>query len=385
MSAPVPELQPRPASPSHGRRRLRRVGLALAAIVGVLAVGGLTAVELRWTRTFEAPYPALAASADPALVADGEYLVYSAAACAYCHVPREQWDVLDRGEQLPLTGHHLFRLRPFGDIYSANLTPDPATGIGRRTDAELARVLRYGVLADGRAAFPLMEYHDLSDHDVVAVIAYLRSRPAVAHAVPEHRFTRLGKAIMGFALTPTGPGDGAGSGQPGGPVAGARRLPRPHRVGVCELPHRPWRGRGAGRAAVRRRATHGHRGLYYPGVRHPEPDTGCVEQSDRSVDRGRIPQAIPTGPARQRHADAVGRLRPAPRRRPAQPLSLSAVAAAGDQPHRAGCAAAHLMAESRLKAELKLCPTYNSSALRRRTSGRFDSRRAALQSRLKAS
>ena len=96
--------------------------------------------------------------------AKGEYLVYSAAACAYCHVPREEWDRLDKGERLPLTGHHLFRL-PFGDFYSPNLTPDDGTGIGRRSDAELARVLRFGVRADGRAAFPLMEF-ELTDEDL---------------------------------------------------------------------------------------------------------------------------------------------------------------------------------------------------------------------------
>ena len=142
------------------------------------------AVELRSTRRFDAPYPALAASYDPAVLAQGEDPVYGPAACAYCHVPREQWGSLDQGERLPLTGHHLFPL-PFGHIYSANITPDPRTGIGRRTDAELARILRYGVRADGRAAFPLMEYQ-LSDEDLVAVLSYLRSRPAVAHAVPEH-------------------------------------------------------------------------------------------------------------------------------------------------------------------------------------------------------
>ena len=79
-----------------------------------------------------------------AIIERGRYLVFGPAACAYCHVPREQWGVLDAGTQLPLSGHHLFRL-PCGEIYSANLTPDPATGIGGRTDGDLARVLRYGV------------------------------------------------------------------------------------------------------------------------------------------------------------------------------------------------------------------------------------------------
>ena len=68
-------------------------------VAAVLWGAGLAAIELRWTRRFEAPYPPLAASVDPAVVAEGEYLVYSAAACAYCHVPREQWAALDRGEQ----------------------------------------------------------------------------------------------------------------------------------------------------------------------------------------------------------------------------------------------------------------------------------------------
>ena len=119
-------------------------------------------------------------------------------------MPRDQWDALDRGELLPLTGHHLFPL-PFGDIYSANITPDADTGIGRDSDGALARALRYGVRADGRAAVPLMEFHDLSDEDLIAAICTLRSRPPVAHEVPEHVLTLFGKALMSFAITPTGP------------------------------------------------------------------------------------------------------------------------------------------------------------------------------------
>jgi mono/diheme cytochrome c family protein len=176
---------------------------------------GFVATEWRWTRHFDAPYPVIAASSDQGLVARGQYLVYGAAACAYCHVPRSEWATLDRGTMLALTGDHLFRL-PFGEIYSSNLTPDPETGIGTRTDAELARVLRYGVRADGRAAFPLMEFQ-LSDEDIGAVISFLRSRAPVSHAVPEHRLTRFGKALMAFAITPIGPASTAPRSSPAGP------------------------------------------------------------------------------------------------------------------------------------------------------------------------
>ena len=194
--------------------RVGRVLVLAGAGVVAAVVAAWLAVEWRWTRRFEALYPVTAVQQAPELVARGEYLVYSAAACAYCHVPRDQWPALDRGERLPMTGHHLFRL-PFGDIYSANLTPDRATGIGSRSDGELARVLRYGVRADGRAAFPLMEIH-LRDDDLAAVIAYLRSTAPVSHAVPEHDLSLFGKALMAFAIapvsTPVPPGD-APSGQ----------------------------------------------------------------------------------------------------------------------------------------------------------------------------
>ena len=197
-------------------RRWRQVLLALTVGL-VLLVGAVWAtVELRWKRRFDAPYPPVAANADPAVISQGEYLVYSAAACAYCHVPRDQWPVLDGGERLSLTGDHLFRL-PFGRIYSSNLTPDPATGIGTRSDAELARILRYGVRADGRAAFPLMEIQ-LSDEDLTAVVSYLRSQPAKVHAVPDHQFSRFGKALMAFAISPASPATRPPATSPTGPT-----------------------------------------------------------------------------------------------------------------------------------------------------------------------
>jgi mono/diheme cytochrome c family protein len=193
---------------------IRRVAVMTSAMLIVAVVAGLAVLEWRWRRQFDVPYSTLAASHDPALVARGEYFVYSAAACAYCHVPRDEWPALDRGERLPLTGHHLFRL-PFGDIYSANITPDPDTGVGGHQDGALARVLQRGVRADGRAAFPLMEIR-LADDDLIAVMSYLRSRPAVSHHVPEHRLSLLGKAIMAFAIAPTIPAVTARATSPSG-------------------------------------------------------------------------------------------------------------------------------------------------------------------------
>jgi mono/diheme cytochrome c family protein len=188
---------------NHVRRRWPRALAGSVLVLLLLVAAAVALIEARWKRRFDAPYPAIAASQDAAIVARGEYLVYGAAACAHCHVPREEWGRLDRGERLPLSGHHLFRL-PFGEIYSSNLTSDPETGIGRRSDGELARILRYGVRADGRAAFPMMEFQ-LSDEDLTSVVSYLRTQRATSLAIPDHQLSPFGKVLMAFAIAPVPP------------------------------------------------------------------------------------------------------------------------------------------------------------------------------------
>src|SRR5262245_64722745 len=120
---------------------MMRIILGLAVTLAIVARAALAATELRWRRTVASPYPAIVASSAPEVVAQGRYLVFGAATCAYCHVPREQWAMLAEGGEPSLSGNHVFRL-PFGVFYSSNLTPDPDTGIGKRTDGELARILR---------------------------------------------------------------------------------------------------------------------------------------------------------------------------------------------------------------------------------------------------
>jgi len=222
-------------------RLVRWLGILLAVIV-VLALTVLAATEVRWKRRFDAPYPAIAASTDSAVVAKGQYLVYGPAACAYCHVPRTEWSKLAQGELLPLTGDHLFPL-PFGDIRSSNITPDTTAGIGRRSDGELARILRYRVRADGRAAIPLMEF-ELTDEDLTAVISFLRSRPPVAHEVPDHQFNRLGKALMSFAIAPPTLSSPAPHVSPSGPSV-ERGEYLANRVSSCVACHTDRGGDGA--------------------------------------------------------------------------------------------------------------------------------------------
>ena len=220
---------------------VRTTLVAVFASLAVLLAGAFIALERGWARTFDAPYPPVVASTDPAILERGRYLVYGPGACAYCHVVREQWKQLARGEMPPLTGAHVFPL-PFGRIFSANITPDPDTGIGRRTDGELARILRYGVRADGHVAVPLMEYDGLADEDLVAVISFLRSRPGVRQAVPAHELTLLGRALMAFAIVPFGPAAPPQRAPSGASVARGAYLAL--KVSACASCHTERNGRG---------------------------------------------------------------------------------------------------------------------------------------------
>jgi mono/diheme cytochrome c family protein len=183
---------------------VRKILLNVAAALVLLIVVLVIVVLLRWDRTFEGPIPEIRASTDSAVIATGRYLAYGPAHCAYCHNTAETAAALDRGEQPPLAGGFVFKL-PVGTFRTPNLTPDSATGIGGVSDGAIARMLRQGIRTDGRAAVPFMNYQDLSEADLVAIISFLRSQPSVQRAVPPHDVNLLGKAVLAFVIKPIGP------------------------------------------------------------------------------------------------------------------------------------------------------------------------------------
>lgn len=69
--------------------------------------------------------------------------------------------------------------------YPANLTPDPATGIGAWSDDDVVRAMRTGVDDEGAALCSAMPRFDaIDDAQAASIVAYLRSVAAVAHEVP---------------------------------------------------------------------------------------------------------------------------------------------------------------------------------------------------------
>src|ERR1700733_11643815 len=106
-----------------------------------------------------------AALAQASLIKKGEYLA-KAADCLVCHTAKG-------GEAY--AGGFAFVL-PFGTLYSTNITPDKATGIGDYTDAQFLAALHRGVRRDGANLYPAMPYTSytyMTDADALAIKAYL--------------------------------------------------------------------------------------------------------------------------------------------------------------------------------------------------------------------
>jgi len=171
---------------------------ATAAVVTVSIAVLAVYVARTWDRAWDAPLPALHRSTDPEVIRRGEYLVNGPAHCVLCHSNSIDTveSLMAEGRPVPLIGGAKFAAPPLGVIYSKNLTPDLETGIGRYSDMEIARLLRWSVRPNGRAVIQLfMPYDGMSDADLVAIISYLRVQAPVRHEVPTDEYTAIGKVV----------------------------------------------------------------------------------------------------------------------------------------------------------------------------------------------
>jgi mono/diheme cytochrome c family protein len=127
----------------------------------------------------------------------GAYLA-SIMDCAGCHTTGALVGRPDPGRHL--AGSNVgFQVPGRGIFYPPNLTPDPVTGLGRWSDADIVKAIRTGERPDGRVLAPIMPYHNyakLTDADTEALVAYLRSLMPTRHQTP---------AMVGAFEMPTAP------------------------------------------------------------------------------------------------------------------------------------------------------------------------------------
>ena len=129
------------------------------------------------------------AIADPA-VERGNYLVNSILACGNCHSPRDANGEIIKDKAL--SGGRVFSTPAFV-VTTSNITPDPETGIGSWTDAEIKRALIEGIRPDHHrlagvplaAIMPANFYKALLPEDLDAIVTYLRSVKPVHNEISD--------------------------------------------------------------------------------------------------------------------------------------------------------------------------------------------------------
>ena len=152
---------------------MRYVVVVLAALI-VLGAGGF--VWLGWYGAIAPIQPPARAGFAAAAVARGATLA-ALGNCVSCHTAPDG---------APFAGGRALQT-PFGTIYSSNITPDPATGIGTWSEAAFQRAMREGVDRAGRQlypAFPYDHFTKVSAADDAALYAYLVTREPVRASAP---------------------------------------------------------------------------------------------------------------------------------------------------------------------------------------------------------
>jgi mono/diheme cytochrome c family protein len=114
-------------------------------------------------------------------IARGKYVFGAAAGCG-CHtVPKQALNAGGRKYD-----------GPFGTVYSSNITPDPATGIGKWTDEQIITATRAGRRPNGERLIPVHPYtvfNGMAEQDLKDVVVYLRSVPPVNRATPAKKIS----------------------------------------------------------------------------------------------------------------------------------------------------------------------------------------------------
>lgn len=174
------------------RKILKWIGIVLGSLVGLILVAGVVLYLIgnaRLNKTYELPPDNIVVPTDSASIEYGKHRVRTM--CIGCH-----------GEDLSGITDFV-ALDPVFRLDSANLTSGQG-GIGAEfaTDEDYVRAIRHGVGRDGKGIFmpAVLSFQYLSDEDLGAIIAYLKTVPPVDHETRGLQTTVLSKIMFGAGL-----------------------------------------------------------------------------------------------------------------------------------------------------------------------------------------
>lgn len=157
-------------------------GVLAVFLLLVVAAGVVYALSERMIRqTYDVPAAAIAIPTDSAAIAEGERLARTRGCYSGCH-----------GEAAE--GGLFIEDRLLGSIDA----PDLTRAARALTDEQLVRVIRHGVRADGSSVFvmPSADFYHLTDDDLGAIVAFLRSLPPTDGPDTSVRLGPLGRLLF---------------------------------------------------------------------------------------------------------------------------------------------------------------------------------------------
>ncbi len=176
------------------------IGIVLGSLVGLILVAGVVIVLIgnaRLNKTYDFPPSNIAIPTDEASIEFGKHRAETL--CESCHGK-------DLGGVV-----NWFNAGPLGTIDSANLTTGEG-GIGQEftSDEDYVRAIRHGIDPEGKPIFmpAVNSTSQLSDEDLGALIAYLKTIPPVDRKTSGHHFTPLAKILLVAGVLPPLPVEG---------------------------------------------------------------------------------------------------------------------------------------------------------------------------------
>jgi hypothetical protein len=192
------------------KRLLKWVGGILFACILLGVVGIYISSQTRLTRVYEFPDEVVSIPTDTESLERGEHIFrfrgceacHSAGGSSYVSTDEEfgmQAHLNLPSQDIPLMEGNIYMDDPaVGKVVASNLTSGAGGVGGEYTDAGWVRAIRHGVRMDGTPLLfmPSTEFYFLSDEDLSAVIAYVKSAPPMDNILPPSSVSPLGRLVM---------------------------------------------------------------------------------------------------------------------------------------------------------------------------------------------
>lgn len=171
----------------------KRLGLGVGGLLlsALLGFGGATLkANARLSKQFEVHESDLALpGAEPEAVARGAHLVVRYG-CSGCH-------------GADLSGGVMLDDPAIGVLRGPNLTPGKGSRVRDYTMTDWDRIVRHGVLPDGKPALmPSEDFFEMADRELLDIVAYVRSRPPIDREVPGPKLGPVGRVLVAIGKLP---------------------------------------------------------------------------------------------------------------------------------------------------------------------------------------